>query len=594
MTQETQPLSFRVSWRRFAPWAIIAVTFLVYLSSFQGVFILDDLSAIRQNQTIRHLWPLSIPLSPPMQTSVSGRPILNLTFAMNYAVSGLGVWSYHLANLLIHAAAALLLYGIVRRTLATFPLHGRYETRADLLAMMSALIWAVHPLQTESVTYIVQRSESLAGLFYLGALYSSIRGSGSEKSNLWSASAIVLCALGIGTKEMVVTAPVVILLYDRIFLSGSFTKALRTHMFLYIGLAGTWLILPIVSLGARSGSAGFGAPGYGPIPYFLTQLGVITHYLRLCFLPYPLVMDYAWQIEKNPAAVVLPGIILGVLSFLTVLAFFKKSPAGFLGAWFFLILAPTSSILPIHMEVAAERRMYLPLAAVVILVILLFDYALDRLGEKRISFRTWKAPIFIIFSSLCVIILSLLTMSRNKDYRDPERMWNLVLKEQPHNSRAYLNLGMFHLERGRKQDAIIQYEKALEFPQEPLDVAFLHANLAHLLLDKGEFDKAWKHFEEAMRASPDNEAFMVNFGIDLGRRGRIKEAEAVFRRALALNSNNGMIHYYLGRILELKGRIQEAKESYNEALKLKPGWREVENTLARLNREKNVEQKVKE
>jgi tetratricopeptide (TPR) repeat protein len=593
MTQETQPHTFQVSWRRWAPWVILAVTLLVYLSSFQGVFILDDLSAIRQNQTIRRLWPLSIPLSPPMQTSVSGRPILNLTFAMNYAVSGLRVWSYHLANLLIHAAAALLLYGIVRHTLLSPPLRGRYEIHADLLATMSALIWAVHPLQTESVTYIVQRSESLAGLFYFSALYSAIRGSGSEKSNLWSAAAIVLCALGIGTKELVATAPVVILLYDSMFQSGSLKKALSARKILYLGLGFAWLLLPFVSLGARSGSAGFGAPGYGPIAYFLTQLGVITHYLRLSFWPHPLVMDYAWQIEKNPVAIILPGILLGVLVFLTVRAFFKKSPVGFFGAWFFLILAPTSSILPIHMEVAAERRMYLPLAAVVVLVILLFDYSLDQLERKRISFRSWKTPIFTIFASLCVIILSLLTMSRNRDYRDPERMWNLVLKEQPHNSRACLNLGMLYLERGRKQDAIVQYEKALEFPQEPLDIAFLHANLAHLMLDKGNFDKAWKHFEESMRASPTNEAFMVNFGIDLGRKGRIKEAEAVFRRALALHPNNGMIHYYLGRILELEGRIQEAMQSYNEAMKLKPDWPEVENALSRLSREKNDQQNMK-
>ena len=587
MTQEPHSLFHEFSWRRWAPWAILAVTFLVYLNSFQGDFILDDLSAIRQNQTIRRLWPLSIPLSPPMQTSVSGRPILNLTFAMNYAVSGLRVWSYHLANLLIHAAAALLLYGIVRRTLVSPPMRGRYDMHANLLAMISALIWAVHPLQTESVTYIVQRSESLAGFFYLAALYSAIRGSGSGRSRLWTAAAILFCALGIGTKEMVATAPVVILLYDSMFQSGSFKKALQARMSLYIGLAGAWLLVPIVSLGARSGSAGFGAPGYGPIAYFLTQLGVITHYLRLCFWPHPLVMDYSWQIEKNPTAIILPGILLGVLVFLTVWAFFKKSPVGFLGAWFFLILAPTSSILPIYMELAAERRMYLPMASVIILVVLLFDYSLNQLEKKRISFKPWKSLVVTLLVSLCVGILGISTMRRNEDYRDPERMWNLVLKEQPHNSRAYLNLGMFYLERGRKQDAISQYEKALEFPQEPLDIVFLHANLAHLFLDQGNFDKAWKHFEEAMRASPGNVAFMINFGIDLGRRGRIREAEFVFRRALSLDPNNGLIHYNLGRALELEGRIQEAKESYREALRLKPNWAEVENALSRLSREKN-------
>ena len=593
MTQETHSLFHEVLWRRWAPWVILAAVLVVYSNSFLGDFFLDDEGSIRQNPTIRRLWPLSKLLSPPMQTSVSGRPILNLTLALNYAASGLRVWSYHLVNLVIHAAAALLLYGIVRRTLVSDPMRNRYETRADLLAMISAVIWAVHPLQTESVTYIVQRSESLAGLFYLGALYSAIRGCGSGKSNLWTAVAVLLCALGICTKETLVTAPVVILLYDRIFLSGSFKKALRARMTLYIGLAGTWLLVPIISLGARSGSTGFSAPGSGPIAYCLTQLGVITHYLRLSFQPHPLVMDYAWQIEKNPVAVILPGILLGVLVFLTVWAFFKKSPVGFLGAWFFLILAPTSSIFPIHTEIAAERRMYLPLAAVVVLVVLLFDFALDQLGKRRISSKPWKSLTVAVLVFLCVAILGLLTLRRNREYQNAETMWELVLKERPQNSRARLNLGVIYLVHGRKQDAITQYQKALEYSHESMDLVYLHANLAHLLLGQGELEKSWMHFEEAMRLNPGNEVFMMNFGIDLGRRGRFKEAETVFTRALALNQKNGIIRYNLGRTLELQGRTGEAMESYREALRLKPNWPEVENALSRLTLEKNDRKDVK-
>jgi Tfp pilus assembly protein PilF len=625
MTQDSHLFHPNDPCERWAFFIILTFTLVAYLNSFQGDFILDDHASIRQNQSIRRIWPISIPLSPPRQTSVAGRPILNLTFALNYAIGGLDVRIYHLFNLAIHASAALLLYGIIRRTLRSF--QNRFQEQANRIAMISALIWAVHPLQTESVTYIIQRSESLAGLFFLGTLYCAIRSSGSKKINLWTIAAIILCALGICVKEVAAMSPAVILLYDYIFLSDSWRRALRRRIALYIGLACTWALLPIVSLGARSGSTGFNAAGYGPISYGMTQIGVITHYLRLCFLPHPLVFDYFWVIEKSPAAVILPGLLLGGILGFTVCALLRKSPLGFPGAWFFLILAPTSSIFPIHTEVAAERRMYLPLAAVVVPVVILFYCFIDFLGKRWISFKPHKSIAVSILVFVCVSVLGIMTIMRNLDYQDPERMWKLVLREQPQNCRAYLNLGIFYLEHGRKQDAIIQYEKALEYTRNSSEIAHLHANLAHLLLDQEQYEKAWMHFEKAISADPRDEVFMIYFGIDLGRRGRIVEAESVFRRALEVNPRNCAAHNNLGRTLEMQDRNQEAMEHYQEsmklnpefpdvyrnlgnllsrqgrkeeamqlyekALRLRPNWLEVHNALVRLQQEKNNQQNTK-
>ncbi|MBN1900486.1 tetratricopeptide repeat protein [Candidatus Sumerlaeota bacterium] len=562
---------------------LFACVLIAYSTSFKGGFILDDLSAIRENRTIRRLYPLSIPLTPPKQTSVSGRPLLNLSFALNYAISGLDVGSYHLFNLLIHAASALLVYGVIRRALRFF--RNRFQTRADQIAFVSSLLWAVHPLQTESVAYIIQRAESLAGFFILGTLYCAVRSAETQKNIFWIMASVLSCALGILVKEVAAVAPLLVLSHDFLFSGDSWRGLARRRWMLYAGLFCSWAILPLVSFGERSGSAGFGAAGYGPIAYGITQIGVITHYLRLCFHPHPLVFDYAWGVDENFGDVIFPGILLGGLLFLTLWFFIRRSPMGFPGAWFFLILAPTSSIFPIHTEVAAERRMYLPLAAVVVSVVLIFCRFFDLLEKRNPSFKTHRSKAASMLAFLCVAILCVMTMERNTDYHDPEVLWKHVLEHQPQNSRAYLNLGIIYLEQGRKQDAIDIYEEALGCGIDTTEGARVHANLAHLLLDQDQFEKAWEHYEKAVVSDPEGDVFMNYFGIDLGRRGRIREAETAFRKALEANPRNYSAHNNLGKILEILNKKQEARKHYEEALRLKPDWEQVRKTIDRLNQE---------
>ncbi len=245
---------------------IMLVTAAAFSSSFGGTFVFDDPAAIVRNPTIRQLWPISVPLSPPNHgETVSGRPLLNLSLAINYAISRDEVWSYHAVNLAIHLLGTLLLFGILRRTFLLPSLRDRWGKAALPLAFAVALLWAVHPLQTESVTYIVQRAESLAGLFYLLTLYffirgaegdspifasakigtvptirgasvegSGVRGQGSgpgiDPSSfilppvVWYVGSVIACLLGMAVKEIMVSAPLVVLLYDRTFSPGPFAK----------------------------------------------------------------------------------------------------------------------------------------------------------------------------------------------------------------------------------------------------------------------------------------------------------------------------------------------------------------------------------
>src|SRR4029077_4761665 len=222
---------------------ILATTVLAYANSFSGTFIFDDLTWIEANPHIRHFWPLWNALQPPQGAPGTGRPVVCLTLALNYAVSGLDPWSYHVTNLAIHVSAALILFGIVRRTLQGPRLRDRFGTQANGLAAAISILWAVHPLQTESVTYIIQRMESLMGLFLLLTLYCVIRGDHSPRRLWWFAGAVACCALGMATKEGMATAPIIVLLYDRVFLADSWADLSHKRSPLSTGLAATWLIL---------------------------------------------------------------------------------------------------------------------------------------------------------------------------------------------------------------------------------------------------------------------------------------------------------------------------------------------------------------
>jgi hypothetical protein len=254
------------------PLLLIGVGLVAYFNSFEGTFLLDDKFRIVNNPQIRQLWP------PSGGMVQSTRPILELTLALNYAIGGLNPWGYHAFNLAVHVLAGLLLFGIVRRMLESDNLRARYGAASRWLAVVVATIWLVHPLQTESVTYIIQRAESLMGLFFLLTLYCGIRACGSPRPLRWSIAAVIACALGMGSKEVMVSAPILMLLYDRTFIAKSFRDAWQERRGLYVGLAATWLVL-VASLanGPADETQVYMVAGINPWSYALTQCQVIAH-----------------------------------------------------------------------------------------------------------------------------------------------------------------------------------------------------------------------------------------------------------------------------------------------------------------------------
>jgi tetratricopeptide (TPR) repeat protein len=543
--------------------AILLAALAAYHGTLAGPFVLDDLSSIAGNPTIRRLWPLGLALTPPHGggLTVEGRPLLNLSFAVNYAVSGTRVWSYHAANLAIHVLAGLTLFGIVRRTLARAG-SAAGGAHATWLAAAAAVLWTVHPLQTESVTYLVQRAESLMGLFYLLTLYCFARGVEGRPRG-WLALSLLCCLLGMATKEVMVSAPVIVFAYDVIFVAGGRREAWRRRRGYYLGLAATWLLLAwlVAGAGNRGGTSGWGS-GLAAPAYWATQGPALARYLRLAAWPHPLVFDYgtAWGRAAADRGWGLLAVVL--LAGGTIWALGRRPALGFLGFCFLILLAPTS-LVPGNRQTVAEHRMYLALAPLVVLAVL----AIYRAAGPR--------PVVPI---LCLVAggLILLTVRRNRVYRSPLVLYADNVAHCPGNAFAECNLGAVLDSAGRAPEAIAHLEEALRLRP---DYPVAQDNLGNALLHAGRVDEAIVHYRAALRLDPGLAEAEDNLGTAWLRHGDLSAAVASYEEALRLDPGRVEAHNNLANILAQQGRLPEAIGHYEAALALDPDYAEADNNL---------------
>ena len=538
---------------------LVLAVLLVYGSGIHGAFIFDDKASIPENPSLHgNPWLLSA-LHPPHGTgcTVDGRPVLNLSFALNYAFGGVAVEGYHLTNILIQATACLLLFGIVRRTARICDLPDPIA-----IAFFIALIWATHPLDTESVTYLVQRAESLMGLFYLLTLYGYVRSLDSEHGFFWLNVSVAACCLGMGTKEVMVSAPLTVLLFDRTFVSGSFREALRGRGSYYGALAASWIVLAalVYSTHARGSTVGFGIGVSWPA-YLASQPMAILHYLCLAFLPLGQNFDYGligvgdWRSALLTAPVVLG---LGIVSIVGVV---RATPWGFLGWCFFAVLAPTS-LLPGVRQAIAEHRMYLALIPVVVLAIL----ACHRQFGRR-AYPFYFAATLVFWG---------LTIRRNAFYRNEVVLYTDAVEQSPDNPFALSTLGGIMMERGDLDGAALLFQRSIQV-QRINQVA--RDNLGAILIKKGKVDAAIAVYREAIAYSPRFANAHVNLGNALLLKGLPQAAISSYRDAEELDPaspapENGMAVAY-ARL----GAPLEAVEHYNKSLALDPENADTHNNM---------------
>jgi protein O-mannosyl-transferase len=335
------------------------------------------------------------------------------------------------------------------------------------------------------------------------------------------------------------------------------------------------IVWSLAATGFHGDTTGFAVRRFTSWSYLLTQPGVLAHYLRLVFWPTGLCLDYGWPPAQGIGEVVFPGLLVVGLLALTVWGLVKRPAWGFLGAWFFVILAPTSSFVPIQ-DAAFEHRLYLPLAAVATAVVAGVFLAGQRLVRRgAISLPASRIAGSCLAISV-VAALAIRTWQRNEDYRSEFSIWADTVAKAPDNGRPHYNLGKFLAQRGQVDEAILHYRRALEIEPDDVDT---RNNLGNVLAGRGQVDEAIVHFQKALEIEPDDAKTHNNLGIVLAGRGQADEAVVHFRKALEIEPDDAIGHNNLGIVLAGRGKADEAIAQYRKALKIKPDYAKAHNNL---------------
>lgn len=619
----------RSAWRQALWAAIVCAVAGTYWSSLSGPFVFDDGFAIIGNASIRQWWRVRDVLSAPYGSPVSGRPIVNLSLAINYAFGGVDVLGYHLWNVALHGLCALLVFACVRRTFTLPSLRTSWGQSSVALGFATAMVWALHPLNSEVVNYVTQRTESMMALCFLLTMYASIRAFEAREiapthESKWKGIAVLSCALGMGCKESMVVAPLVVVLYDRTVLFTSWKDTFAARRGFYGALASCWIVLAGLNWSwageLRGQAAGLtaGTADVSPWTYLLNQAVLIPHYLRLAVWPRGLVSYYGRPQPLSLGDVAPFAALMVALLAATVILLIKKPMLGFLAAWFFITLAPSSSVVPIATEVGAERRMYLPLMAIVLVAVLGVLRARSRLPIRRSG--TMGAVVLVVVS----MALAGATVARTHEYESEMTLaranvnrWpttgahdvlgaELMVAGQveegmkelraavPGAPRARLDLAGGLFAEAKYDDAIEQLNAFIaiwEFPpaqhpswQAPVrgDVVTARTLLGRALVAKQRWPEATAQFRLGLSMDPSRSDLHGRLGGTLVAQGEFEEAADHYRTYLKDRPRDEVAHRMFGRALAGQGRLAEARVEFEQALQLAPDFDDARSDLRQL------------
>jgi tetratricopeptide (TPR) repeat protein len=632
---------------------IIGLGCAAYANSFSGKFLQDDIEGEPFGNVRYYLTGFY----------VAGRRLLcQLSISINGYLGDANPWGFHLFNLIVHLVAALALFGVVRRTLQSPRLKNRFERGAVPVALSVVLIFLLHPLQTESVTYICQRAQSMMGLFIFLALYCVIRAQGTPSpwalrffawcrnsprtllaallaalalavafclkvhphadhipllvlilcyafyckwhttssgaedwrwwSFAWHVGAVFAGIFGLDVKPHLIGLPLLLLLYERIFWRRSWREVFQRSLFLYVLLAFVW----IYNVGSMVNAFGSKfAPDigqYGPSQeeqfasmtswqYGRSQFEAIMYYLRLFVWPHPLCLDSLWPVASSIKEWLPYAIPVLALVALTVWALLRKPAWGYLGAWFFVNLAPSSSFVP-RPDIEVEHRMYVPLVALAALLVCAAYLGLGPLLGRIKALAAPERRVFLggVVMAAVVAALGALTWQRNAVYQDPIAMYEDILRQSPNNPRAHSNLGLYLCKKDRLPEAEAHCLKALSLNKNYWQAMF---NLGMVYEKKGKIDEAIKLYEQTLKynCTPDYKVRLTDTcnarGLALLDKENLDEAEADFREILRWMPDCWKAYNNLGLVFKRRGMYSEAVKEFKTALRLNP------NELAKKN-----------
>jgi hypothetical protein len=562
--------------------ALVVVVFLIYSNTFRSPFILDDWSNITSVISIR-VEELSLKefVEAARDSRIATRPLANITFAVNYFLHEFRLPGYHFVNILIHASAGIFLYMFFRITLLLESQRQRIKF-SNFLPFTAALIWIVHPLHIQSVTYIVQRMNSMAAMFYILAMLLYVKGRlapAVQKKIVFFTGCLVSWLLALGSKEIAATLPFFILLYEWYFLQD---------------LRVTWLkkrLLPITSVGVLLAAIVLFYVGTNPVAWIqssygirdftitqrvLTEFRVVVFYISQVFLPHPsrLNLDHHVTLSSSLSDPVTTLLSFGLLSamFIGAIILAKRQRLVSFGIlWFLGNMVIESSF--IGLEIIFEHRTYLPS--------MLFVLSILVVGDRSLKAGWLKTGIVM----MVVLVFSTWTYQRNMAWQEELILARDSAAKSPGKPRAQMVLAKAFERLQKYDEAAVYYSKALEL-NPPNGAVIVHYNLANVLVKQKKYREAVRHYQEAMALGPNIDVIRINLANAFELEGKADDAIEVLDELLLLDPENGKAHYNLGVINMKLGRLASAEYHYSEAVRL--GF-----VIAAINLEKVKKERVK-
>jgi len=572
---------------------------LIYSNTLEVPFIFDDQARINENPYIRihELTIDNLVQASFNKKSSASRPLGNLSFALNFYFHQYKLPGYHVVNIIIHILTSLFLYLLIKTTLTTPVLSLKYD-HPDAIAFFTALIWMVHPLHTQSVTYIVQRLNSMAAMFYVLSFLLYAKGRISQiqqatknhqietisKSNtdtssnkqktvfsiqrsassLYYLGAVMAWMLALGSKQNAAMLPFFIFLYEWYFFQDLDRNWLKRHMKIVFGVVILFGLTALIFLGTSplerlTSITDFAHHEFTLTERIMTQFRVVIYYLSLLAFPHPsrLNLDHDFPLSHsltNPITTLLCLVAIIGLIGLAVYIARKERLLSFCILWFFGNLVIESSVIPL--AIIYEHRTYLPSMLVSLLIVIL--------GYRYIKSK------WISVAIMCAVIsaFSYWTYQRNSVWGDLVVFWSDSVEKSPKKSRPHNNLGLALAIQGRRAEAIKHYAESLRINPNYFEA---HINMGIALSEEGHMDKAIEHYYEALRIKPYHPEAHNKLGLALASQAKIDEAIKHYSKALELDPGHLEVHINLGNaLIAQQGVTATAISHLNEALLLDP------------------------
>jgi len=573
--------------------------FICYSNILESPFVFDDYVHIKNNPHVRLK---QLDFGSLYDAAFEGlspyRPIAAVSFALNYYIGQYDPRGYHIVNILVHLTCGIFVYflGLIIFQQSTKSLNSSlprsFNSSAEMMSLLAALIFTVHPIQTQSVTYTIQRMNSMAAMFYILSLFLYVKGRlgqeqralffryngqpgradeqpsvkllyNSRRHYLWFAGSVLAWMFALGSKEIAVTLPFFVLLYEWYFFQDLKKAWLKRHLGF---LVATLVILSSICLLFLGSSPlerlrSIGDYSMNEFTFWervVTQPRVVIYYLTLFLYPHPtrLNLDYDFPLSSSfihpPTTLLSVAAIVGMMALACCLAK-RERLISFAILWFFGNLVVESSVIPL--AIIFEHRTYLPSMFVPFIIVTLI--------------HRYVKPKWVGVAALCAVVatLSAWTYERNSVWSDGVKLWEDCVSKSPNKARPHYNLGRTLAPEGQLDEAISQFRKAIKIRP---DFVEAHTDLGAAFMDKGNLNKALSHFYTSLQLKKTHSNTHYNLGRALSRQGRLNDAISHLSTALKLEPLDVDIYNELGNALVRLGHYDEGADLYLEALRIEP------------------------